>query len=54
MAVYATTDVTFVQATAITTLTAAIEAHIKTLDKTTHPVLGVFQYGAGVLVVAGA
>ncbi len=53
MAVYTNSSVEYIQGTK-TNLAAAIAAYILTLDSTTHPVIGIFQYGAGVLVVAGA
>lgn len=54
MAVYAQSDVTYIEAGTKTDLAAKIAAHILTLDSTTYKVIGIFQYGAGVLVVAGA
>ena len=54
MAVYGNSSVQYIEAGTKAALAAAIAAYILTLDSTTHPVLGIFQYGVGVLVVAGA
>ncbi len=54
MAVYANSSVDYIEAGTKSDLAAAIAAHILTLDATTHPVIGIFKYGAGVLVAAGA
>lgn len=54
MAVYAQSSVEYIEAGTKSDLAAAIAAHILTLDKTTYPVIGIFQYGAGVLVVGAA
>ncbi len=54
MAVYTNTSVKYIEAGTKSDLEAAIAAYILALDKATHPVIGIFQYGAGVLVAAGA
>lgn len=54
MAVYTNTSVEYIEAGTKTDLAAAVAAYVLALDKATHPVIGIFQYGVGVLVLAGA
>jgi hypothetical protein len=54
MAVYANSAVRFFHGTDKDVMETQIAAYILTLDATTHPVIGIFQLGDGVMVVAGA